>query len=174
MDCCCLWVKQPDSLVDSLSIEPEYLRNTASESGAVIDYKDWQIALSRRFRAIKLWVVIRRHGLATLMHHIRSDVNMAKRFESLVANDKRFEIVVPRKFALVCFRLKPKDGANSSDELNRRLLAMVNQSGRAFLTHGVAGGIYFIRCAIGSTLTEERHVDDLWKLIQEKAHSMLS
>ncbi|KAJ4721196.1 Tyrosine decarboxylase [Melia azedarach] len=168
MECCCLWIRQPSSLTDSLSTHSEIMRNSASESNRVIDYKDWQIALSRRFRALKLWVVIRKHGLAKLMYHIHSDVNMAKRFEAMVSKDKRFEIVVPRKFALVCFRLKPKNESNGS-ELNSKLLDAVNSSGRAFITHAAVGGVYVIRCAVGSTLTEERHVDDLWKLIQEKA-----
>ncbi|KAJ4721190.1 Tyrosine decarboxylase [Melia azedarach] len=172
MECCCLWIRQPSSLTDSLSTHSEIMRNSVSESNRVIDYKDWQIALSRRFRALKLWVVIRKHGLAKLMYHIRSDVNMAKRFEAMVRKDKRFEIVVPRKFALVCFRLKPKNESNGS-ELNSKLIDAVNSSGRAFITHAVVGGVYVIRCAIGSTLTEERHVDDLWKLIQEKAQILL-
>ncbi|RVW79655.1 Tyrosine/DOPA decarboxylase 2 [Vitis vinifera] len=108
MDCCCLWIKEPKLFVDSLSTAPEYMRNNiASESKKVIDYKDWQIALTRRFKAIKVWVVIRRHGLDNLMFHIRSDVNLAKRFEAHVAKDPRFEAVVPRRFALVCFRLRP-------------------------------------------------------------------
>ncbi|KAJ6865245.1 hypothetical protein NC651_035729 [Populus alba x Populus x berolinensis] len=121
----------------------EYLRNNASESNDVVDYKDWQIALSRRFRALKLWIVIRRHGLTNLMYHIRSDVNLANRFESLVAKDSRFEVVHNDE----CQGL----------ELNRTLLAAVNESGRAFMTHAVVGGLFIIRCAIGSTLTEERH-----------------
>ncbi|KAK9292944.1 hypothetical protein L1049_020926 [Liquidambar formosana] len=175
MDCCCLWLKNPKSLIDSLSTDSELLRNSASDSKAVVDYKDWQIALSRRFRAMKLWVVIRRNGLANLMVHIRSDVNLAKRFEAMVLEDDRFEIVAPRRFALVCFRLKPKvdDGDGDGSDLNRRLLDAVNSSGRAFMTHAVVGGVYVIRCAIGSTLTEEQHVDDLWKLVQEKARFLL-
>ncbi|XP_034682887.1 tyrosine decarboxylase 1-like [Vitis riparia] len=172
MDCCCLWIKEPKLFVDSLSTAPEYLRNNASESKKVIDYKDWQIALSRRFRAIKVWVVIRRHGLDNLMFHIRSDVNLAKRFEAHVATDPRFEVVVPRRFALVCFRLRPREEGEGT-ELNSRLLMAVNGSGAAFMTHAVVGGIYIIRCAIGSTLTESRHVDSLWKLIQEKAQLVL-
>ncbi|XVF30925.1 hypothetical protein REPUB_Repub16aG0101200 [Reevesia pubescens] len=168
MDSCCLWIKEPKFLVDSLSTNPEILRNNASKLKSVVDYKDWQVALSRRFRALKLWVVIRRHGLANLMYHIRSDINMAKRFEAFVAEDERFEIVVPRKFALVCFRLKPKQEAEAT-ELNSKLLDAINSSGKAFMTHAVLGGIYVIRCAIGTTLTEEHHVDALWKLIQEKA-----
>ncbi|RVW60430.1 Tyrosine/DOPA decarboxylase 2 [Vitis vinifera] len=129
------------SILDSLSTAPEYLRNNASESKKVIDYKDWQIALSRRFRAIKVWVVIRRHGLDNLMFHIRSDTEAQRKGEGT--------------------------------ELNSRLLMAVNGSGAAFMTHAVVGGIYIIRCAIGSTLTEIRHVDSLWKLIQEKAQLVL-
>ncbi|KAG5232755.1 tyrosine decarboxylase [Salix suchowensis] len=143
MECCCLWVKQPRLLIESLSSNPEYLKNNASESNAVVDYKDWQIALSRRFRALKLWVVIRRHGIDNLMFHIRSHVNLAKRFESLVAKDSRFE----------------HNDACKASELNRKLLAAVNESGRAFMTHSVVGGL--------------RHVDDLWKLIQEKAADLV-
>ena len=172
MDYCCLWIKEPKLFVDSLSTASEYLRNNASESKKVIDYKDWQIALSRRFRAIKIWVVIRRHGLDNLMFHIRSDVNLAKRFETHVAKDPRFEVMVPRRFALVCFRLRPKEEGEGT-ELNLRLLMAVNGSGGAFMTHAVVGGIYIIRCAIGSTLTETRHVNSLWKLIQEKAQLVL-
>ncbi|KAL3573718.1 hypothetical protein D5086_024331 [Populus alba] len=112
------------------------------------------------------------HGLANLMYHIRSDVNLAKRFESLVAKDSRFEVVVRRRFSLVCFRLKHNDECQGL-ELNRKLLAAVNESGRAFMTHAVVGGLFIIRCAIGSTLTEERHVDDLWKLIQGKAAGLV-
>ncbi|XP_022760137.1 tyrosine decarboxylase 1-like [Durio zibethinus] len=172
MDCCCLWVKEPRYLVDSLSSNPEYLENNASKSKAVVDYKDWQVALSRRFRALKLWIVIRRHGVANLMHHIRSDISLAKQFEALVAKDDRFEIVVPRKLVLIFFRLKPKHELDSG-ELNCKLLDAINSSGRAFMTHGVVGGIYAIRCVIGATLTEERHLKDLWNLIQEKARFLL-
>nr|KJB82335.1 hypothetical protein B456_013G190100 [Gossypium raimondii] len=170
MDCCCLWIKEPKLLVDSLSNDPEILRNNASKSKAVVDYKDWQIALTRRFRALKLWVVIRRHGLANLMYHIRSDIAMAKRFEALVGEDERFEIVVPRKFALVCFGLKPKV---EEEDLNCKLVEAINSSGRAFMSHAVLSGIYVIRCAIGTTLTQQHHVDALWKLIQDKAQSLL-
>ncbi|KAL4341207.1 hypothetical protein GQ457_08G005570 [Hibiscus cannabinus] len=174
MDCCCLWIKEPNLLTDSLSSDPEILRNKASRSKEVVDYKDWQIALSRRFRALKLWIVIRRHGLANLMYHIRNDIAMAKCFEAFVRKDERFEMVVPRKFALVCFRLKPKaEEEDEGRELNRKLVEAINSSGRAFMSHAVAGGIYVIRCAIGTTLTQQHHVDDLWKLVQEKAQTLL-
>ncbi|KAJ4846941.1 hypothetical protein Tsubulata_011502 [Turnera subulata] len=180
VDCCCLWVQNPDnSLMEGLpTISPEYLMNDDddSESKDMEDYKDWQIASNKRFLAIKLWVVIRRHGLATLRFHIRSDVKLASYFESLVAKDNRFEVVVPRKFALVCFRLKSshsKEDKNQNQELNKKLLLEVNKSGHAFMIHAVVDGVYFIRCAIGSTLTQECHVVSLWKLIQEKATLVL-
>ncbi|KAK8620303.1 hypothetical protein V6N13_066783 [Hibiscus sabdariffa] len=155
----CSGFNEPNLLTDSLSSDPEYLRNKASKSKEVVDYKDWQIALSRRFRALKLWIVIRRHGLANLMYHIRSDIAMAKRFEAFVRKDERFEMVVPRKFALVCFRLKPKaEEEDEGRELNRKLVEAINSSGRAFMSHAVAGGIYVIRCAIGTTLTQQHHI----------------
>ena len=169
MDGCCLWVKYPSALVDSLSTSPEILRNVVSETKVVVDYKDWQIALSRRFRAIKVWVMIRMYGVNNLMDHIRSDVQLANQFETLVKEDKRFELVVPRKFALVCFRLRPKNNEEDGSKLNGELLEAVNSSGQAFMTHAVAGGTFVIRCAIGGTLTEERHIHGVWKLIQRKA-----
>lgn len=173
MDCCCLWLRSPTALVDSLSTSPEILRNKATDAKTVVDYKDWQIALSRRFRAMKLWVVIRRYGVANLIEHIRSDVAMAKHFQKLVAMDGRFEVVLPRKFSLVCFRLKPRFEGDDASELNRRLLEAVNASGRAFMTHAVVGGMYMIRFAIGTTLTEMRHIEATWKLIQSKADEII-
>ncbi|KAJ0983677.1 hypothetical protein J5N97_011932 [Dioscorea zingiberensis] len=176
MDCCCLWLRSPAELVDSLSTNPEILRNKATDEKEVVDYKDWQIALSRRFRAMKLWLVIRRYGVAGLMEHIRSDVGLAKHFEKLVRMDTRFEVVVPRRFSLVCFRLKTRFGATSDDDglkTNRRLLDAVNSSGRAFMTHALIDGKFVIRFAIGTTLTEMCHVDATWKLIQDIATGLL-
>ncbi|XP_043700782.1 tyrosine/DOPA decarboxylase 2-like isoform X2 [Telopea speciosissima] len=105
LDCCCLWVKDPNALIKALSTNFECLRNKATETNNVIDYKDWQIALSRRFRAMKLWLVLRSYGVSNLRNFLRTHVKMAKQFEGLVGMDKRFEIVVPRTFSMVCFRL---------------------------------------------------------------------
>ncbi|KAJ3696084.1 hypothetical protein LUZ60_001461 [Juncus effusus] len=155
MDGCCLWIKKAKSLVDSLSTNPEYLRNEASDANEVVDYKDWQIALSRRFKAIKLWVVIRRYGVANLVEHIRSDIMMAKEFENMAKTDNRFEIVVARKFALVCFRLKPRfEKDEEVSTINQKLLEMVNSSGKAFMTHAKVDGMFVLRFAVGTTLTE--------------------
>ncbi|KAB1222781.1 Tyrosine/DOPA decarboxylase 5 [Morella rubra] len=108
LDCCCLWVKDPGALIKSLSTTPEFLRNKATDSKEVVDYKDWQIALSRRFRALTLRFVRRGHGVANLRDFLRSHIKMAKLFEGLVTMDKRFEIVVYINFAMVCFRLLPR------------------------------------------------------------------
>ncbi|KMT18885.1 hypothetical protein BVRB_2g029860 [Beta vulgaris subsp. vulgaris] len=173
MGCSCLWLKNPKVLVDSLSSKPEILRNKATEFEDVIDYKDWQIALSRRFRALKLWIVIRRYGSMNLTSHIRSDVKMAKHFESLVQNDKLFELVVPRKFSLVCFKLRSVCKEEDERVINQKLLEFINSSGKAYMTHAMIGGTFAIRCAIGGTLTEKCHIDSLWKLIQEKAIAII-
>jgi tyrosine decarboxylase len=172
-------VADPTALTSALSTDPEYLKNLGS-SGDVppIDYKYWQIALSRRFRAIKLWVVLRRYGAAGLRAYIRRHVRMAKWFELAVAADARFEVVVPRNLSLVCFRLRHRLGEGPEDddaveELNRRLLADVNASGRAFMTHFVVDGKFVIRLAVGGAMTEMRHVRDAWELLKEKANELV-
>ncbi|KAG2538052.1 tyrosine decarboxylase 1-like [Panicum virgatum] len=179
MDCCCLWVASPRALTSALSTDPEYLRNVGTGGGgteepAAVDYKDWQIPLSHRFRAIKLWVVLRRYGAVGLRAHIRQHVTAAKWFERAVTVDERFEVVVPRKFSLVCFRLWarfPEDDA--VDDLNRELLAAVNESGQAFMTHFVVDGKFVIRLAVGGAMTEMKHVMDVWELLQGKAEEVL-
>ncbi|CAN1123982.1 Tryptophan decarboxylase TDC2 [Linum perenne] len=173
LDCCCLWVKQPSWLVQSLSTNPEYLKNKPSESSSVVDYKDWQVGTGRRFKSLRLWLVMRSYGMANLQSHIRSDVRMAKMFEKLVRSDKRFEVPVPRTFALVCFRfVSSRNGMSRVDEANRKLLEWVNGTGRIYMTHTVVGGEYLLRFAVGATLTEECHVVAAWKLIQEGADEL--
>ncbi|KAE8726053.1 Tyrosine/DOPA decarboxylase 3 [Hibiscus syriacus] len=183
LDCCCMWVKDPSSLIKSLSTNPEYLRNKASESNQVVDYKDWQITLSRRFRAMKLWLVLRSYGVANLRNFLRSHVKMAKRFEQLVITDNRFEVVVPRYFAMVCFRVSPSalpfrnaddDNEMRANEFNRKLLETVNAEGRIYVTHAQVDGIYMIRFAIGASLTEDKHVLMAWKVVQETVDAMLN
>lgn len=175
LDCTCLWVRDTRLLSGPLGTDPEYLKNGPSESGSVVDLKDLQVGVGRRFRALKLWVVIQTYGVANLQAHIRSDVEMARGFERMVRSDRRFEVVVLRRFALVCFRLRPRGemGEAQAEKENRRLLEIINGSGRAYLTHTVVGGKYVIRFAVGSTLTEECHVVDAWELIKKKADEMV-
>ena len=144
---------------------PEYLRNQATESGAVIDYRDWHIPLGRRFRALKLWFVIRHYGVEGLQHHIREHVNIAQQFARWVRESSTFELAAPAPLNLVCFR--HRDG----DELNRRILDRLNESGEMYLTHTVLNGKFTLRLCVGQTQTETRHVERAWKLIQAASQS---
>ncbi|KAL9661096.1 hypothetical protein QQ045_025916 [Rhodiola kirilowii] len=173
LDCCCLWVKQPDLLTKALSTNPEYLRNKQSELNSVVDYKDWQLGTGRKFKSIRLWFVLRNYGVANLQSHIRSDVRMAKMFEEFVRSDPRFEIVVPRRFALVCFRLNLPGLVCNNEYLNRNLLDWINSTGKIYMTHTKVGGVYMLRFAVGTTLTEDRHIIAAWKLIQEGADALI-
>jgi aromatic-L-amino-acid/L-tryptophan decarboxylase len=182
LDCCCLWVKDGNDLKKALSTDPELLKNKASESKQVVDYKDWQIALSRRFRAMKLWMVIRSYGVSGLREYIRKHVNMAKDFEALLCANNNFEVVVPRNFAMVCFRISPLALANVANEcsdeevnrLNKQLLESLNGAGRVFMTHTVLEGVYVIRVAIGATLTDDKHISMLWDMVQNHASVLLA
>jgi len=160
-DCDAFYVADRAALLRALSVLPEYLRNQATESGAVIDYRDWQIPLGRRFRALKLWFVIRWYGASGLRRHIRHHVALARAFADRLAADSRFEIAAPVRLSLVCFRLR------AGDDASRRLLESLNASGALYLTHTRLADRYVLRLALGGTLTEQRHVDAAWERIQE-------
>ncbi|GGL95858.1 aromatic-L-amino-acid decarboxylase [Micromonospora yangpuensis] len=167
-DCDAFWVADAAELVEALTVLPEYLRNAASESGAVIDYRDWQVPLGRRLRALKLWFVLRWYGAAGLRAHVRSGVALADRFATRVRADDRFEVVAPHPFALVCFRLVAGDGASAE------LLARVNATGRTYLTHTRVAGRYALRLAVGSPQTTSAHVDQVWQLLATTATDLLA
>jgi aromatic-L-amino-acid decarboxylase len=162
-DCDCFYVANREALVRALTVLPEYLRNPATESGAVIDYRDWQVPLGRRFRALKLWFVIRHYGVEGLQHHIRQHVALAQEFARWVADSSDFELAVQPPLNLVCFR------HTGGDEFNRRLLERLNRSGKIYLTHTTLDGLYTLRLCVGGTHTGERHVREAWRLIQEEA-----
>ncbi|MEO7260648.1 MAG: aminotransferase class V-fold PLP-dependent enzyme [Jatrophihabitantaceae bacterium] len=164
-DCTAFWVADRAALIGALSILPEYLRNTATESGEVFDYRDWQVPLGRRFRALKLWTVLRWYGADGLQAHIRGHVALAQEFASWVAADDRFELLAPHPLALVTFALREGGDATSATSATRELLQAVNASGEAYLTHTLVDGRFAIRMAIGSVLTERRHVRAVWRLI---------
>jgi aromatic-L-amino-acid decarboxylase len=174
-DCDCLWTRDRASLINALSVTPEYLRNEASEAGRVIDYRDWQIPLGRRFRALKLWFVIRHYGVEGLRAYIREHLRIAALFEAWVRADQRFEVIAPRTITLVCFRLKPRPGESveACNERNKRLLEAINATGRALLSHTVlpvrGQSSYILRMAIGAMHTREDHVRAAWALIERLA-----
>jgi len=159
-DCHAFWVADRTHLLGALSILPEYLRNAATESGDVVDFRDWHIQLGRRFRALKLWSVIRCYGVSGLQQHIRTHVELAQEFADWVVQDHDFEITAPHPLSLVCFRL------NADDERNLELMHKLNSSGELYLTHTKVGGRVSLRLAIGGALTERRHVERAWQLIR--------
>ncbi|MFO0830431.1 MAG: pyridoxal-dependent decarboxylase [Phycisphaerales bacterium] len=171
-DCNCFWTRDRAGIIDALSITPEYLRNAASDARAVIDYRDWQVALGRRFRALKLWFVMRHYGVEGLRAHIRSHMEAAEHLEAWVRADPRFEVVAPRTMNLVCFRLRGLPGrpADEVGAMNRRLLDALNASGRLYLTHTVLPGVGFtLRMAVGAVRTRVDHVREAWGWVQEEA-----
>ncbi|MDA2978769.1 MAG: pyridoxal-dependent decarboxylase [Actinomycetota bacterium] len=160
-DCNVLWVADRKPLIETLSILPAYLKNEATESGAVIDYRDWHVPLGRRFRALKLWWVIRSYGAEGLRMLIRHHVALASDLANRIGADDRFELFAPHPFGLVCFT--HRDG----NEATRSLAQALNNSGRVAVTPSELGGVTFIRLTIGQTRTEQAHVDALWDLMDD-------
>jgi len=165
-DCDCLYVADRAALIRTLSILPEYLRNRASESGAVIDYRDWQIPLGRRFRALKLWFVIRHYGIEGLRHHVRRHVEMAQAFARWVDEHPRFELAALVPLNLVCFRHR------GGEAFNQQLLDRLNGSGQLYLTHTRLAGQLTLRFCVGQTYTTDRHVEAAWQQIQAIAAAL--
>ncbi len=165
-DCDVFYVADRKALIQTLSVLPEYLRNQATESGAVIDYRDWQIPLGRRFRALKLWFVLRHYGIEGLQHHIREHIALAQQFADWVRRDDRFELAAPVPLNLVCFRLKAGDAANQS------LMERLNRSGELYLTHTKLNDLFTLRMCVGQTNTRRGHVERAWQRIQEAAERL--
>jgi len=167
-DCSCFWVADRKALIQTLSILPEYLRNAATESGEVIDYRDWHIQLGRRFRSLKLWFVIRHYGVEGLQHHVRRHVELAQQFASWVCEDKDFELAAPVPLNLICFRHKAGDVANQT------IMDRLNCSGDLFLTHTRLNGKLTLRLCVGQTNTQARHVERAWERIRQQADKLMT
>lgn len=174
-DCNCFWTRDRAAIIESMSITPEYLRNAASDAKAVVDYRDWHVPLGRRFRALKLWFVLRHYGLEGLRAYIREHLRWSEVFESWVRGDERFEMLASRTANLICFRLRPRGGETLADvnARNTRLLGALNATGDVYLTHTMLrrGGenVYTIRFMIGTANTREEHVREAWRRICELA-----
>jgi aromatic-L-amino-acid/L-tryptophan decarboxylase len=159
IDCSTLWTRRPEAFRDTFSLVPEYLR-VEEEVASLSEYTQ---VLGRRFRALKLWAVLRCYGRSGLEARIREHVRLAKLFESWVRADERWEVVAPRHFSLVCFRLR------GSDEENERLLERVNGSGQVYLSHTRLAGAYALRLAIGNFRTTEADVRLAWDVLCREA-----
>jgi len=157
-DCDCFFVRDRDALVRALAIEPEYLKTAATD---VVNYRDWQIPLGRRFRSLKLWFVLRHYGSQGLQRRIREHVALAQEFAGWVDASDRWEILAPHPLNLVCFA--HRDG----NDRTRAILENVNAGGGLFASHTVLAGRYAIRLCVGQTHTTRRHVEAAWAAFQD-------
>ena len=162
-DCNCFWVADRAALIGALSILPEYLRNRATTSGDVIDYRDWHVPLGRRFRALKLWFVIRHYGAEGLRAHVRRSVALADWFAAQVEASDGFELAAPVSVLLVCFRHR------AGDAFNQALMDRLNRSGALYLTHTRLDDRLVLRLAVGGPATRREHVEAAWTRIVEAA-----
>jgi aromatic-L-amino-acid decarboxylase len=167
-DCSAYFVRDTEALLRTFQVTPEYLRTDADAE--VVNYRDWGIQLGRRFRALKLWFVIRSYGVAGLQALMRKHISLAHELAGWIDASPDFELMAPVPFGLVCFRHNPhnQDG-DDTDRLNAELMARVNATRRVHLTHTRLAGRYAIRIVIGQHQTERRHVEEVWDLIQEAA-----
>lgn len=167
-DCDLYWTGDRAALLGALSILPEYLRSEAAETGAVIDYRDWQIPLGRRFRSLKLWFAIRCDGVASFQAMIRHHVALTQELAGWVADDDRFEVVAPHPLNLLCIAVRngDPDAANAATDA---LIDAANASGDALFTRTVLDGRSVLRISIGARSTERRHVEAAWHLLRQLA-----
>jgi aromatic-L-amino-acid/L-tryptophan decarboxylase len=160
MDCSCLWTSRPDDLRATFSLVPEYLRTTDEERLSLMDYGP---ALGRRFRALKLWAVLRCFGREGLQAVIREHIRLAELFEGWVRDEPGWELCAPRPFSVVCFRREGTDAQNAD------LLARVNATGEVFISHTQLEGRYVLRLAVGNLWTTEPDVRRAWDVIRREA-----
>ena len=171
-DATLFWVADRAALTGALAILPEYLRNAATDAGAVVDFRDWQIPLGRRFRALKLWFVLRWYGAEGLRAHIRSHVALAQELAGWAAADERFDVATKHPLSLVCLRPRWAEDVDA-DVATMTLLERLNDGGEVFLTHTTVGGKAVLRVAIGSPTTTRAHVERVWTLLRE-SHDWLA
>ena len=162
-DCNVLWVADREPLIDTMSILPPYLRNEASDTDSVVDYRDWHVPLGRRFRALKLWWVIRSYGVEGIQSLVRNHVQLAEEFAKWIDADDRFVLFAPHPFSLVCF--SHVDGGKAT----KHLATALNATGKVAVTPSVINDRSFIRVSIGQTHTDEIHIRRLEALIDELA-----
>jgi len=172
LHCTAYFVRDRETLLRTFQATPEYLRTT--QDADVTNYRDWGIQLGRRFRALKLWFVLRSYGVEALRRLVRTHVKLAGELASWIESSDDFELMAPVPLGLVCFRYHPRGVTDDSelDRINRTLLSRVNSSRRVYLTHTQLGGRYVIRLVVGQRQTERSHVEEAWQLIQDSVKSL--
>jgi len=171
-DCSAYFVKDKEALIKTFEILPEYLKTRSR--GGVNDYRDWGIPLGRRFRALKLWFVIRNYGTKGLQEKIRYHVSLAQKLHKIIENDTSFEIMAPVPLNTVCFRYRPQQIKNREEinRLNEILLTQINKTGKLYLTHTKLHGNYVIRMVTAQTNVQEDHIVRAWDIIKETANGL--
>ena len=171
-DCSAYYVRDREALLRTFRITPEYLRTPQDQQ--VVNFRDWGIQLGRRFRALKVWFVLRSYGVEGLRALVRGHVALAQELAERIRESPDFELMAPVPFGLVCFRYHPSGVSDASalDQLNRELLSRVNASGRVHLTHTELDGKFVIRMVIGQRLTGRRHMDEAWALIHRAGQEL--
>lgn len=174
-DCSAYFVKDKEALIRTFEILPEYLKTNEKER--VSNFRDWGIQLGRRFRALKLWFVIRSFGKEKLQEKIQNHIKWAKELGEQIKNNPDFELMAPINFATVCFRYKPvtrnKKSREELNNINAILLEKLNTSGKLYLTHTKLRADYVIRFVVGQTNCQKEHINNAWKIIQEYAHDII-
>lgn len=171
-DCSAYFVKSSESLIRTFEISPEYLKTP--EDQRVNNYRDWGIQLGRRFRALKLWFVIRHFGVTGLQEKIRNHIRWARELEVEISKSKSFEMLAPVPLATLCFRYHPReiDDEEILNRINTTLLESINKSKKIYLTHTKLNGKYTLRLVIGQTRIEKKHVDRAWEIIRNMAEKL--
>jgi aromatic-L-amino-acid decarboxylase len=164
IDCSVLYTRFPEVFRQASALGAEYLRT--AEDDRVVNYMDYGVQLGRRFRALKLWYVFRYYGREGVVALLREALRLAQLLKTLVESDRNFELSAPVPLSLVCFRHR------AGDDFNRRLLAEINASGKAFLSHTVLNGKFVLRFAIGNFQTTEVDILETWKLIRETSEKL--
>lgn len=172
-DCTAYFVKDAGALIKTFEILPEYLKTRTR--GKVNDYRDWGVPMGRRFRALKLWSVIRTYGVEGLRDKVRNHIAIAAKLSEMISKEDDFEILAPVIISVVCFRYNP--GGYTEDQINifnEKLNHQLNDSGKIYLTHTVLNGIYTLRMVTAQTNVTLGHVERAWVLIMETARSLKS
>ena len=164
VDCSLLWTRRPQDFRQAFSVIPEFLRTPDAEDAWSLS--EYGPALGRRFRALKLWAVLRCHGRSGLQAHVRGGIELAQKFERWVAEEPGWELCAPRHFSTVCFRVE------GDDQRNAELLARANASGELFISHAAPGGRYVLRLAIGQMSTTEADVRQAWDVLRREAAAL--
>ena len=170
-DCSLYYTKNHEALIKSLEIYPEYLKSSEKK---INNYKDWSIQLGRRFRALKLWFVIRSYGNKGIKKYLKKHIKYAKNLSVEIDKDKNFELTAPQNLNMINFRFYPKNmNKNKLNDINHQLIKKLNKTGKIYLSHTKIDDIVSIRMPIGSTYIKRKHIEKSWKLIKEISNSII-